>query len=119
MKTNLIGLIQEFFLPKRDEKLTEITQQLTQEQRKLYRNQYIKLATKLFIATTIYLGAIINVINKTFQGIEVFYNLAILGILIKFIINQIEDTGEETSLILERIEKRAKKNIRKQKKGDK
>lgn len=92
-----------------------VAEDLTREQRKKYRNQYIGIATTAFLVTAVYLaGVVIGVQGLLVQKNMIYFAIVIL--LVRDFERLAKEWRYEIDLIQERIYKRSIKNKKQQKK---
>lgn len=88
-----------------------IAENLTSEQRKTYRKQYISVMITALFYTFMTVGAIIETIKIIFEFKDVFFiGVGFIVLILREYLNSMLEQKEEIELIKERIEKRSKKN---------
>lgn len=93
-----------------------IAENLTNEQKRKYRNQYLKVMVSTFLIAFVYISSMVYIIKQFFLG--EFWMLAVFLVLARDFYRVVFYSGEEIALIEERIERRAKKNKRQNEEGN-
>lgn len=91
-----------------------LAEDLTDEQRKKYRNQYIWTLVSALALSAVYIAAVIFSIEAVFiaDGSGVFFFIALTLMFMRDYFRMLEEWKEAIELIEERIMKRTKKNIK-------
>lgn len=88
---------------------------LSEKQKRKYRGQYYWVAFTTFVMSLVYIVSIISLMYLLFEGS--IWALAVVILILRDYEMLVKDLRSEVDLIIERIEKRVKKN-RKQNMGE-